>query len=877
MYRKAKTIIAIALSIAMLSLTATGIQSEYFSQQASSVTSFNTPSPIGTSNVPFQLKVTTVSPLPADGGTRSNPVFVQIQDLYGNPARAPRGGIGVSLASSNPVIGTTPATIAISEGRSYAYTWFASGVSNGATVITASTTGLVSGSATMQTIANIPTKLAVYITPSTVFADGGTYYAVTVALLDSTGKASWAPWPGLGVALSCSNTTVGTVLTNIFFNPGSQFYQAWFRSTTTKGTATIYATAPGMTTGSATIKTIAVNTNAPKKFKTFLGPAQVGAFGNNYYYYPVYVQLLDSAGVPTKAPSPGVTASLGSSNTLVGTVPATITIPTGAMYQRTWFTSTDKPGSTAITASATGYTSSSATMNTMGYVASKLKVYTMLSSEFADGNYNNYIYVELQDSMGNPARASQSTVVSIVSSSPTVGTPQVGTVTINAGDVFGGVWFHSTYKKGTTTITVSATGFTSASTTVKTVSSTPYKLGMYLAPSKVWADSRAYYYPVGIVLEDSSGNPVRAPAGGITVSLTTTNPVIGTVGSPITISEGSDGTETWFRSTATAGTTAINAYATGLVTGTASMTTVTKPSTPGPAATKLVIEGRPKFIAAGGLYYNWISVSLRDASDRPARAPSATGVATTPSDVIVGWATYNFEIPANDFYSNNVHFQTTYVPGTTAITAVSRNSTATITGTKTFTTGEYCSISKSYQFGSIPSLFYTKTYLVVGNVTSANESMSSAVFEPSLITAGTTSPTVKTDLLLTTTEKSSSNLIAFSYDNTIRTSFPSGIVVKQDAKWFNITATTEKVSINFTKSGYPVKSVAIAYLVKQGTRTIMYLWGYGWQGTYSAALFMSNTANWQTYATKHLLFLQWADANANRFVEKGEITVVSSA
>jgi hypothetical protein len=876
MNKKTRTIIAISLSIAMLSLTALAIGSEYFNQEAPSVTSSNTPSPIGTSNVPFQLKVSIVSPVPADGSTRSNPVFVQIQDLYGNPARAPKGGLGVSLTSSNPVIGNAPDAIVIQEGKSYAYTSFASGFNNGTTVISASATGLVSGSATMQTIANIPTKLAAYITPSTVFADGGTYNIVTVELLDSTGNVSWAPWPGLGVALFSSNTTVGTVQTNILFNPGDQFYQAWFRSTTTKGTATIYATAPGMTTGSATVKTIAVNTNAPKKFKTFLGPPQVWAFGGTYYNYLIYVQLLDSAGVPTQAPSPGVTASLVSSNSLVGTVPATITIPTGGTFQRTWFSSTDMPGSTIITASATGYGSSSATMKKTGYVASKLKVYTMLSSEFADGSNNNFINVELQDSSGRPARAPQNIVVSFVSSNPTVGTTQYGTVTIGAGNVFNGVWFDSTFKKGTTTIKASATGLTSASTTVKTVGPTQYKLGLYLAPSKVWADSRIYYGSVIIVLEDSSGNPIRAPAGGIPVSLTTTSPLIGTVGSPVTISEGSDGTSTWFRCTSTTGTTGINAYASGLVTGSATMTTVKTPPTPGPAATKLVIEGRPKFISGVYLYYDWVSVSLRDASDKPARAPSVTGVATTSSDVIIGWATYNFEIPANDFYTG-VDFRTTSTPGTTTITATSRNSTATITGTKTFTTGEYCSISKSYQFGSIPSLFYSNTFLVVANATPANEAMSSAVFEPSLIIAGTTSPAIKTDVLLTTTEKSSSNLIAFSYNNTINTSYPLGIVVNQSGTWFNITATAEGQSINFRKSSYPTKSVAIAYLAKQGIRTIMYLWGYGWQGTYSAALFMSNTANWQTYATKHLLFLQWADANSNGLVEKGEITIFSSA
>ncbi len=860
----------------LLPIGVLGIQLGYFNQQTPNAQNSNTPSPIGTSNVPFQLVVSTVSPMPADGQTRSNPLWVQIQDLYGNPARASSGGIGVSLSSSNSIVGTVPNTVTISQGSSFAYTWFASGLKNGTTMITASAPGLVSGSATMTTIVATPTKLAVYATPSTVFADSGTYYIVTVELQDSNGNATWAPWPGLGVALTSSNTTVGTVTTNIFFNPGSQFYQTTFTSTTTKGTTTIYATAAGLSTGSAIVTTRATNTNAPKSFKTFLGPPQVWAFGGNSYYYPVYVQLLDAGGVPTVAPSPGVTVSLASSNTLIGTVPATMTIPTGWMYYRTYFVSTDMPGSTVITASATGYGSSSATMRTYGYLANKLKIYTMLTTGFADGSYNNVVHIELQDATGNPARAPANIVVSFVSSDPTIGTPQSGTITINAGYVFGGVWFHSTNKKGTTTIAASATGFASVSTKVKTVGPTPYKLGLYLAPSKVWADSRSYYNPVKIVLEDSSGNPVRAGAGGITVSLTTTNPSIGTVGSPVTIGEGADGTSTWFRSTSTTGITGINAYASGLITGSATMTTVTTAPTPGPTATKLVVEGRPRYISNGYIYYE-IAVSLRDASNNPARAPSNLGVATVSSDAIIGWSSYNFQIPANDFYAGSIAFQTTYTPGATTITATTRNSTTTLSGSNTFTTGEYCPISKSYTFGSIPYLFYQSTFLVVGNTATANESMSSAVFEPALIRAGATSPAIKTDVLLTATEKNSSNIIAFGYNNTVRSTFPLGINVAQDTSWFNITATTEHLSINFTKSNYPTQSVAVAYLAKEGSRTVMYLWGYGWQGTYAAAMFMSNPANWQAYGTNHLLFLQWKDTNANKLVDPTEITVATKA
>jgi len=877
-----KIFLATCFSIAILSLTILGIKSEYFSLQTPDVQNSNTLFPIGTSNVPFQLRVSVVSPLLADGPygvPKYNTVWVELQDLYGNPARAPKGGLGISLSSSDPEVGTPYDTaIYVYEGRSYARTAFSAGYKKGITKITASSPGLVSSSAAVTTVANTAAKLAVYVTPSTLFADGSTQYdVVTVALLDSADNVAWAP-SKIGVTLYSSDRTVGTTPESIYINAGSQFAHTYFTSTSKAGTTTITATGPSpITSGSATVSTIKYKASAPATLKTFLGPPKVWA-NDETYDNTIFVQLLNSTGFPTKATA-AKTVSLASSNPTVGTAsPVSFTIPIGSMYGKVAFDSTNKPGTTSITASASGLTSAPpVTMNTHGYVPSQVKTYTMLTQSLADDSWeSNWIVAMLQDSSGRPARAQTAAAVTYSSSNPSVGTVS-SSPTIPLGQILDGVWFDSTFTKGTTTLS----GFSSypvSSTTVTTVGPTPTKLGLYLAPSKVWADSRTYYETVHIVLQDTSGNPVRAP-NNIDVILTSSKPTVGTVDTtPVTISSGSDSAHTWFQSTSTAGTTTITASAAGYTSGSATMTTTAKPTVvPYPTPTELVIEGVPKYISANSWYSYSLSVSLRDASDKPARATQNIGVAVQSSDRLVGEATENLEIPKDDFWSNYLDFSTTYTPGTTTLTAIARISpTATVTGTKTLTTGEYTPISKSYRFESIPYLFYKNTFLVFGD-SAAREAMGAPLFASALTVAGTLLPTTKTDTLLKPSEKTSGNLIAFGYNNTIRTSYPLGIVVSESSTWFNITATAEGKSINFTKSGYPGKSVGIVYLKKEGTRAIMFLWGYGWLGTYAAALFMSDTAKWQTYASKHLLFLQWTDTNTNGFVEKTEITVATSA
>jgi len=840
----------------------------------------NTRAAIGTAGVPAKVAVTLTPPKTfADKSWHYYVIKVELQDLYGNPAYAPDGGTGVSLLSSNPAVGNVyDRSLTISAGNTYAVTHFGSTYTAGTTKIEASAPGLMSGSATMTTWGRNPTKLQLFLAPNKVLSDDQYYnYPVIVQLQDAAGNPAPAPPGGLIVSLSSSVPTVGYVPTYLTISEGKTYGVTWFHSKLIAGTTTITAAAAGLTASTATMTTVAPGAASASKLALWLAPIKLPATSDTESY-TVVVQLQDTSDRPVK-PSATTTVSFYWTDPAVGTVsPSSVSISSPSSHAYASFVSTYKPSSTDIQARSTGLTNSPwRTMYTDGNTPQKFAVYLGPSKVFAHKRtYSYLVWVQLQDNAGNPARAlTGGKTVTLTSLTPSVGTLSSTSMTISAGSDSSYVSFISTYVPGSTTITA-ADGLTTGSATMKTVAPKPYKLGLNLAPSKVFADNSYYYRVVRVLLQDASGNPAMAPVGGISVSFSSGDLTIGSVEASATIPEGGFFATAWFKSTGVPGTTTITATASigGVTkTATAPMTTVSPTANP-PA--KVAVVPLPKYPSVSGTYYDSLIVYLLDATGNPTDAPTGgISISLSSTDTLVGQVDNGVTIGGGSMYTYT-WFRSTWSPGTTTINPAAAGSTLTPIPAQA-TTGTFTGSPKTYNFGSIPILFYTNTFLVVGNAAAANEAMSAAVFGPALTAAGTLSPITKTDTLLTLTEKTSKNLIAFGYNNNIRTSYPLGIVVSESTTWFNITARTEGKSINFTKSSYPSQSVAIVYLAKNGTRAIMFMWGYGWQGTYAAALFMSDTAKWQTYATKHLLFLQWTDANTNGFIEKTEITVATSA
>ena len=253
------------------------------------------------------------------------------------------------------------------------------------------------------------------------------------------------------------------------------------------------------------------------------------------------------------------------------------------------------------------------------------------------------------------------------------------------------------------------------------------------------------------------------------------------------------------------------------------------------------------------------------------------GVSACPHPTRVGSVTAIISIFAGSTYGKT-DFTATRTLGSATVIA---SSAELPSASKGLTTGLFTPFAKKWVFGSIGYLFYSKSIIAVGDTTSTREAMGGALIAEAFVRSGMLAPSIKTDGLLTSTELSSANLVSVGLANSVTTAKNTafGITITENAIWVNVTATIEGRSLNFTKANYPSQSFGLVLLKKDGTRTTMLVWGYNWQGTYAASLFMADPANWlnSSIAGKHLLFLNWTDGNSNGLVETGEITVASSA
>jgi hypothetical protein len=146
--------------------------------------------------------------------------------------------------------------------------------------------------------------------------------------------------------------------------------------------------------------------------KLSLSTGSPGVLSDNSTYQCIFVQLQDSTGKPARALQ-DITIGLSSSLTTVGTVDSSITIPQGKTFASANFTSTFYPGTTTISASATGFLTVLSTLTTVGPIPSAIAVYGFPATLPSDGNSYPAIMVQLQDSTSSPARAPQEVQIAL--------------------------------------------------------------------------------------------------------------------------------------------------------------------------------------------------------------------------------------------------------------------------------------------------------------------------------------------------------------------------------------------------------------------------------------------------------------------------------
>lgn len=424
------------------------------------------------SSQPSKLKIHVSPPkVPADNRVYEA-IFVQLQDAKGKPARATED-IEIHLSSSNTYIGSVDPVITIRKGETYAAAKFYSTYTPGTTTITAAASGFAAVQEPITTVGPIPSKLAVYVLPPVLPANGGAYNAIIVQLQDSGGSPAKAPIGDVRVTLSSSNSMVGTTDPSVIIRGGETYAVARFHTTYASGTTTITAQAQGYFSAQATVKTQNVSAGNATKLEVYVGPPSVPAEG--IIYEAVAIQLQDSKGNIARAEN-NIMVSLSSSDISVGRVDESIMISRGETYAVAKFYSTFKSGKTEITAAATGYMSSKESITTVGPIPSRLAVYVAPSSLPADARSYKAVIVQLQDDKGTPARDPTGNVsVSLFSSVTDVGYVDQ-TVIISYGETYSTAAFHSTITAGSTEITATAAGYASGKTKMTTYLIDEYKL-----------------------------------------------------------------------------------------------------------------------------------------------------------------------------------------------------------------------------------------------------------------------------------------------------------------------------------------------------------------------------------------------------------------
>ena len=502
---------------------------------------------------------------------------------------APTGGVVVSLVSSAPnFVTVSAAAVTIPAGQTtgtFSYT----GVAPGPATITASASGYFTGSSTVTA-----TYSLVSLGTIPPVAPGQT---VSLAL----SLATAAPAGGVTIYFTSSNTSVATITPSVFVPAGQ-------RTAATNpqivglviGTTVINATAEGYAPDTRNVDVTVVAGFNPGNVALDL------ATSNN-------ITLTISA----PAIAGGLTFTLSSDTPAYATVPATVTIPQGATSVPVPVTGVAN-GSTTIRADSPGVTEATLGVN----VSSNLAVY--LNTTGVD--------LEMSASIGMPANSPTPVTVTITSSNPAVAllsssSSTVGAATLTFPNITNGIpgFYVQGESVGTSTITVSAPGFTTG-TAVEMVDPSGFVFYPYYGNT---ITTTTFAAPSGVSITPVVLDPTTLNF----VNFATINPGIGPFNLPVVSSNTRTGTVTVSPVSIHAGDTSEQTSFQPVAAGTSNLTFGTPPAPFQPAGNYNLIAAT---VSAPALTVNAVTtgVNLEEGTNVnvPVQPPSAEMVTVTVAD-----------------------------------------------------------------------------------------------------------------------------------------------------------------------------------------------------------------------------------------------------
>jgi hypothetical protein len=402
------------------------------------------------------------------------------------------------------------------------------------------------------------------------------------------------------------------------------------------------------------------------RFMLQVVPGVVPADGGSY---GLYVFLQDVNGQPAAAPS-DITVSLFSSDQRAGTVQTSVIIPRDTSYTFSSFLSTTTPGSTVLTAVASGISAGIVTVNTqvpVGY-PSTIAIFSLPSALIPGGGETGKLVVQLQDPTGAPARAPSDIVVALSSSNPNVVSVQP-TVLVPFGSTFGVAIYTPTNLPGGAIISAGAPGFLSGATSVGVSGPSPSSIQVSLLPRVIPADTAATGH-VAVSLLDPNGFPARANAS-LTVVLTSSNTSVAFFSDPfLIINAGSYYGFKTILSGGAPGVTEITAQASGLSSGIALLPGRVY-GTPSDGETIELQTGPRSALPDGGTYSNVVCAQLLNQTDGfpvQGNASNPTIIYFSSSKALIGSITGSTTVTAGQTFGL-ASYTSTLLVGSTTITA----------------------------------------------------------------------------------------------------------------------------------------------------------------------------------------------------------------
>ncbi len=404
-------------------------------------------------------------------------------------AAAP-ANLPVTLTSSAPGVASVT-NVTIPAGAQSVMVPVTAVSAGGPAVITASAPGIASTSASVT----VSTTGAINFPSSVAVAAGGSVQ-VPISL------SAPAPQPGVTITLTSNNPGIATVSPPaIFFGPNQQ---------TTNLQVTVNGVAPGLTSITAS----APNYASASMAVTVQAPNTIGLAPPTLILAAGAVQTLTLT-LSTPAPAGGLSVHLASSNSSVASVPDTFPIPPNATTAQVPVTA-NTAGTATITATAPGVAGTGMSMITVVFGSLTVSCPTVAPSQTVGCT------VMLSAIPRGPVTvALTSDNPSVISAAPTVVIPSGATSTNQA--LITGVSF------GTANITAAASGWTSGqtqATVAASVSFAPKTLSMRQGTTQ------------SLTLTLSG----PAPAGGVTVDLSSDNTNAATVPPTATFAAGANTT-----------------------------------------------------------------------------------------------------------------------------------------------------------------------------------------------------------------------------------------------------------------------------------------------------------------------------------------------